>query len=174
MKGKEELERILARIDGKGYKAYKDIQGVTFDTYTLHIDHVQGDPFAAPSRLRVRVDQRYARIPADFYNTPVRRVACADFLTRGFARAIEQVVGGRRGTGKSGLISIDHCGQEILERTAMVVTGEYVEARFVLGLPARGRTVLGKQPGHALEELPAVVEASLSTKYRWQKFAEAC
>jgi predicted ABC-class ATPase len=166
VKGKEELERILARIDGKGYKAYKDIQGsYLFDTYTLHIDHVQGDPFAAPSRLRVRVDQRYARIPADFYNTPVRRVACADFLTRGFARAIEQVVGGRRGTGKSGLISIDHCGQEILERTAMVVTGEYVEARFVLGLPARGRTVLGKQARAMLfEELPAVVEASLFYK----------
>ncbi|MFY9604715.1 MAG: ABC-ATPase domain-containing protein, partial [bacterium] len=144
MKGREELERILARIDGKGYKAYKDIQGsYLFDTYILHIDHVQGDPFAAPSRLRVRVDQRHARIPAEFYNTPARRVACADFLTRSFARAIEEVAGGSRGTGKSGLIAIDRCGQEILERTAMVVTDEYVEARIVLGLPARGRTVLG-------------------------------
>ncbi|HHW55585.1 MAG: ABC-ATPase domain-containing protein [bacterium] len=166
MKGREELERILARIDGKGYKAYKDIQGsYLFDTYILHIDHVQGDPFAAPSRLRVRVDQRHARIPAEFYNTPARRVACADFLTRSFARAIEEVAGGSRGTGKSGLIAIDRCGQEILERTAMVVTDEYVEARIVLGLPARGRTVLGKEARAMLfEELPAIVEASLLYK----------
>lgn len=166
VKSKEELERVLARIDGKGYKAYKDIQGsYLFDTYTLHIDHVQGDPFAAPSRLRVRVDQRYARIPADFYSTPARRVACADFLTRAFARAIDRVAGGHRGTGKSGLIAIDRCGQEILERTAMVVTSEYVEARFVLGLPARGRTVLGREARTMFfEELPAIVEASLFYK----------
>ena len=47
--------------------------------------------------------------------------------------------------GKSGLISIDVGGQEVLERTAMLVNHEWVEARLQVGLPAQGRTVLGRQ-----------------------------
>lgn len=49
----EKLKRILQKIDGKGYKAYKDIQGSYIGNgYHLHIDYVQGDPFASPSRIR--------------------------------------------------------------------------------------------------------------------------
>ena len=53
MKTSEDLKQILERIDHRGYPAYKDTRGVyQFGTYILGIDHVQGDPFAAPSRLR--------------------------------------------------------------------------------------------------------------------------
>ncbi len=46
MSSAEDLRRILRRIDGRGYKAYKDkdIAGVYhFKEYTLFVDHVQGD-----------------------------------------------------------------------------------------------------------------------------------
>ncbi|KKL13159.1 hypothetical protein LCGC14_2528550 [marine sediment metagenome] len=47
MRTENDLKTTLRRIDGKGYKAYKDIKGqYDFGTYTLIIDHVQGDPFA--------------------------------------------------------------------------------------------------------------------------------
>jgi predicted ABC-class ATPase len=56
MPTKEDLRATLDRIDGKGYKAYKELAGsFDFGTFVLHIDHVQGDPFAAPSRLRATV-----------------------------------------------------------------------------------------------------------------------
>ena len=56
MKNQNDLKRELIRIDGKGYKAYKDLEGqYDFKDYILSIDHVQGDPFAAPSRVRVIV-----------------------------------------------------------------------------------------------------------------------
>jgi len=56
MRGKETLRTILRRIDGRGYKAYKEIEGAyDFGEYALFIDHVQGDPFAAPSQVRVQV-----------------------------------------------------------------------------------------------------------------------
>ena len=43
MRSADDLRRILDRIDGRGYKAYKEIQGAfEFPRYTLHIDHVQG------------------------------------------------------------------------------------------------------------------------------------
>ena len=52
MKEKQELRNILDRIDRKGYPAYKELKGVyKFDEYIFVIEHVQGDPFAAPSSL---------------------------------------------------------------------------------------------------------------------------
>lgn len=162
----DELRRTLRRIDGKGYKAYKDIEGsYGFGDYTLIVDHVQGDPFASPSRVRVRLPQRIAGFPKETYRTKSREIALRDFLTRKFLDATRRFCKGNRGTGKSGLISIDRPGQEILERTSMFVNDEYVEARFVMGLPAFGRRIAG---GHAEEmffqELPRIVRSSLLFK----------
>ncbi|MFP4184566.1 MAG: ABC-ATPase domain-containing protein, partial [Halorhodospira sp.] len=44
----EQLQATLQRIDGRGYKAYKDIEGRhAFPGFTLMVDKVQADPFAA-------------------------------------------------------------------------------------------------------------------------------
>jgi hypothetical protein len=64
IKGKDSLRSILNRIDGRGYKAYKDIAGhYKFENFTLYIDYVQGDPFAAPSRIRIRLPHKIAALP---------------------------------------------------------------------------------------------------------------
>jgi len=158
MKSTEDLKRILQRIDGRGYKAYKDLQGMyDFAEYTLLVDHVQGDPFASPSRVRVQIPQRVAKFPPGTFSNKSREIALRDFLTRKFYKASKKCSRGKRGTGKSGIISIDRPGQEILERTSIVITKEHVEARFVMGLPAFGRKIAGR---HAkamfFEELPKI------------------
>ncbi len=157
-----DLETLLLRLDGKGYKAYKGVEGVyRTPNFTLFIDHVQSDPFAPPSRIRVQIEHRKAGFPPDTYSTKSRRIALADFLTRQFAAAAEKVEE-RMGTGHSGLIAIDRPGQEILERTSVVLTEEYIEARFVVGLPARGRRILGKEAAGLLcRKVPKVVEEAL-------------
>ena len=44
------LVDFLNEIDGQGYKAYKGLRDTwSFPDFTLHVDHVQGDPFAEPS-----------------------------------------------------------------------------------------------------------------------------
>jgi len=158
-----DLRRVLQRIDGRGYKAYKDIEGTyDFGEYTLIIDHVQGDPFAAPSRMRVLIPQRAASFPRETYDNRSREVALRDFLTRRFSESIRRFCRGGRGSGKSGLISIDRPGQEILQRTSMFVGGEDVEARFRIGLPAFGRKIAAKNAEAILfEELPRIVKYSL-------------
>ncbi|KPJ89669.1 MAG: ATPase [Spirochaetes bacterium DG_61] len=158
-----DLRRVLQRIDGRGYKAYKDIEGTyDFGEYTLIIDHVQGDPFAAPSRMRVLIPQRAASFPRETYDNRSREVALRDFLTRRFSESIRRFCRGGRGSGKSGLISIDRPGQEILQRTSMFVGGEGVEARFRIGLPAFGRKIAAKNAEAILfEELPRIVKYSL-------------
>ena len=160
-----QLRATLSRIDGRGYKAYKDIEGrYRFGEFELHIDHVQGDPFASPSKIRVRIPQAVARLPDELFADKARRVGLQDFLARQVAGAIRRGVKGQRGTGKSGQVTIDFGGQEVLERTAVLVTKDWTEARMKVGLPAAGRRVLGSQADAILcRELPQVVEQSL----RW-------
>lgn len=170
MATEKDLRDILARIDGRGYKAYKDIEGeYEFHSYTLCVDHVQGDPFAAPSRIRVRVPQHLANLPPPLFNIPVRRIAMQDFLSRLIDRAIQETVQGRRGMGKSGLIAIDVGDQEVLQRTSVIIKPQWVEARLQVGLPASGRTVLGRQAEAMLcTELPKIIENTL----RWHSIAQ--
>lgn len=158
-----DLQRLLYRLDNKGYPAYKDIRGqYTFDEFTLFIDHVQGDPFAAPSRLRARLPLQIAAFPAQTRANRSRLVALRDFLTAAFAGECRSMSDRSRGSGKSGLIAMDAPGQEILERSAVIITDAYVEARFVVGLPARGRRILGRQAAEMLTgDIPKIVGAAL-------------
>ncbi|MBW2122530.1 MAG: ATPase, partial [Deltaproteobacteria bacterium] len=163
MRSREDLRKTLLRIDGRGYKAYKDIEGqYDFGSFRLSIDHVQGDPFASPSRVRALVDLEKSRIPTSFLRNRTRQVALRDYLTRVFDKRLRTLVKGHRGMGTSGVISIDRGGQEVLDRTAVVIEGSTVEARFVVGLPAAGRTILGRESLEIFfDEIPRVVEASL-------------
>ena len=66
MQSQNELRNLLQRIDHKSYPAYKDTRGsYDFGNYVLSIDHVQGDPFAAPSKVSVHVRGTAAKFPAD-------------------------------------------------------------------------------------------------------------
>ncbi|MHC4259974.1 MAG: ABC-ATPase domain-containing protein, partial [Planctomycetota bacterium] len=163
MKNQDDLRTALHRIDGRGYKAYKDLKGVyDFDDYLLRIDHVQGDPFASPSRVRVEVSQELARFPQDTFSGKSRQVGLRDFLARRFHSSARRLSKGNRGTGKSGVIAIDAPGQEVLERTSVFVSDESVEARFVMGLPAFGRRIAAREAeAMFFQELPRIVKASL-------------
>ena len=70
-------------MDHKSYPAYKSLAGVwKFDRYVLVIDHVQGDPFAAPSSLHVEVAHKDAKFPAAYYGEDCVRIALQDYLVR--------------------------------------------------------------------------------------------
>ncbi|MFP4017887.1 MAG: P-loop domain-containing protein [Bacteroidales bacterium] len=165
MKTAQELTHILNRINKKGYKAYKDIEGEYYfeqERYTLIIDHVQGDPFASPSKLRITLSQDIAKFSSENYNNKSREEATRDFITRSFAASIKRHSKGSRGSGKSGKISIDKPGQEILERTSAFINNEQIEVRFTLGLPAYGRKIAGEEAKKIFfDEIPAIVNDSI-------------
>ena len=160
---KEDLLRILSRIDGRGYKAYEDIRGsYDFGDFTLALEHIQGDPFASPSRARVFVPQKEAAFPPSLFSTPARLLGLEDFVGRAFSAAASRETRGHGGMGTSGLVAIDAGGQEVLRRTAVRITAERVEARFFVGLPAFGRSIDGKGAARMLaQEVPAIVRRSL-------------
>ena len=146
MKSSVELKNELFKIDSKGYKAYKVLEGkYDFKKYVLSIDHVQGDPFASPSRVRIIIDNKIAQIPEELFDNKNKEVAVCDFLTRLFSKNIKNQSEKIFGSGKSGLIEISRCPQEILERTAIIRNKNFFEARFYVGFPARGRSVLARE-----------------------------
>lgn len=163
MHSQKDLQNKLFQIDGKGYKAYKSIRGqYNFGDYILSIDSVQGDPFASPSKARVIVSQDKARFPQNLFDKSHKNIAVCDFLTRLFSKNINKYYDKVSGSGKSGLLTVDRPGQEILKRTSVVINENSVEARFEVGLPAAGRKILGKNANIIFSKaLPKIVENTL-------------
>ncbi len=164
MKTSTELRELLNRIDHRGYPAYKDTRGAwQFDGYLLSIDHVQGDPFAAPSKVSVHVPGKLAGFPTELYDEKHKRIALQDFLIRQFSRQVQGFTFKAKGSGKSGLLSVSHCGQEILERTACDIDKNgMVIVRMEIGFPANGRTINARELIKILFEfLPGCVKKSL-------------
>lgn len=162
MTTQENLRQQLQQLDNRGYKAYKSIQGsYEFPDFTLIIDRVQGDPFASPSQVRVQLPQSVAGFPSQLYQNHSREIALRDYITRSFCQVARET-SSRRGTGNSGLIAIVPVGQSILERTSAFITDEYVEVRFVVGLPARGRQIAGRQAAQMLcDDIPEIVNKAI-------------
>ena len=150
MKDLTQLGEDLRAMDGRGYKALKAIKGSwRHDDFVLHVDHVQGDPYAAPSRIRATLPPETTGLPAHASANRSRALGTAAFLARAFGRAARDA-SRSMGTGKSGRIRMAAPGQEVVDQTALLVAGDGgVEARFTVGLPARGRRV----KGHAAAEL---------------------
>ena len=156
MSDRQRLEALLRRIDGRSYPAWKDLGGTwDLDDWTLVVDHVQGDPFAAPSRVRIR-------IPEAVDPTPIvdrdARTAAEDWLLRLARRHLPR---SRRGSGKSGAVQMLAPGPEVMERSAVRLGRDgTVELRIRIGLPARGRRVLGREGrGLLFEDLPGLVSS---------------
>jgi predicted ABC-class ATPase len=162
MRGSRELATALERIDGRGYKSYRDIEGAwRLDELDLFVDRVQSDPFASPSKLRARIDLESTALPRDALANPTRRRAAASWLARAVRSAIDAERPPRLGTGNGGRVTIDAGGPEVLERTAVLLGADFVEARIEVGLPAQGRRALGRAASRLLVEiLPRIVRSA--------------
>ena len=138
----------LHALDGRSYAAYKAIVGRYRAPagWFLHIDRVQSDPYAPPTRIHVDVPTDLHGLAlldeADLLVDVDRRLAVGDFLTR-------ELHAGFRGTA----LSIASPGQEILQRSSIILrpeekkegAGWVLEVRARLALPAQGRSIQGHE-----------------------------
>lgn len=151
------LRDTLHQIDGQGYGTYRQIRGShRLDEFQLSIDKVQVDPYAPASLMRVILPIGVVDLPNELIDDPAGRVATSDFLTRTFAQAIR----------KGSAVSIGTPGQQVLQRSSVVIGQNTVEARIAVDLPAAGRRIRGRQAAQTLtEELPHIVENSLKFQH---------
>lgn len=163
------LERVLREIDRSGYGAYERIEGAwEGDGFTLFVDRVQRDPFATPTRVRLRIPHQVGRIPRDLWERRPRKLATEDFLLRAFADEARNAprIGG---SGRSGELRVDAGGAEIIARSGCEITEHDLELRFRIGLPATGRSVLGRAAAELLcRWIPGAVQA-----VHWQRLNQA-
>jgi predicted ABC-class ATPase len=134
-------------MDGQNYPNYKSIKGeYKFPDFILHILHVQGDPFAAPTRLAITFPSEILRINEKDVHMEERRIGFEDALLRCFKKSLlSKSRSSRKGSGKSGRWGVLPMGQEILKRSACEIASDITTLRFTLGLPAAGRRILGKE-----------------------------
>ena len=164
MQSSTDLQQTLRSIDHKSYPAYKSLKGTyRFPAYALSIDHVQGDPFASPSHISIRIPLKRAGFPQFCLTNTLTRVTLSDYLTRQFAAQVAKFSFRAKGSGKSGLISVSQCGPEVLERTACQVDSDpqtgCITVRFFVGFPANGRSINAKELEKILFDfLPVCVE----------------
>ena len=96
----EKLISQLQKIDGRGYPNYKSIKGTyNFEHFELSIDHVQGDPFAAPSKISLNIPVAKLELPADDIAHSSRRIGLEDGVLRSFFQA-QKNFGKSHGSGK--------------------------------------------------------------------------
>ncbi|TDH74272.1 hypothetical protein CCR75_006349 [Bremia lactucae] len=170
----DQLGYTLQKIHNKNYGAYHELKRVfgfriNDLSFALEFDHIQGDPYASPSRAHVTVSGASAAFPTTMYRDKIQNVALCDYLTRVFA-ANARTCGADAKTlsnswqgAKGGDISIDLPGQHVIERSSInVLPSGDVEARFNINLPARGRSICGDWAHTILvDTLPKLVEQSL-------------
>ncbi len=151
----EELEALLERLDGARYGAYKKLLGLRFATRcgVARFTRVQGDPYAPPSVLEVRGRLALEGIAREY------SVAAADYGYRLLYR-ISKRLSRKRGTGNSGYIGVPRPSNAMLRRSGFEVRGDRFVARLWVGLPARGRRILGVE---ARETLKSAIEAVCRT-----------
>lgn len=110
-------------------------------------------------------------LPSALWNpSRCRQVAVRDYLTRQFAQAVRTAGGDIRAGGngsswastKGGEMHVDTPGQTVLERSSVLITPDYIEARFTVALPAAGRTIVAPLAHAALVDmLPKYIHSSL-------------
>jgi predicted ABC-class ATPase len=165
-----ELRRDIERIDGRPYPAYRDLRDRVYAVgpYRCRFEHVQGDPFAQPSRLGIEVPAHVPGLPDGVRagaGADARR-ATADFLHRAVARVLRGARQ-RTGSGRSGLVEISALGQEVLDRTAIRVGDDgALVVRLAIGLPAAGRRILGREAAELLtERLPHALDEAVARQH---------
>lgn len=159
------LRQKLTAIDQKDYGAYQALKGsYDFGFFSLVVRQVPKDPYAPPHTgvycIRIRRDgPQTVRFNIE---NKTQKIAVCDYLARTFFSASRSTSEVPRGTGFSGMITINEPGQAILERNSVVITDEVIEVRCFLGLPAEGRKICADIAIKMLcEELPEIVRRSL-------------
>lgn len=167
MPAPQELINKITSLNGKGYKSYKTLQGKSFcfGLFELTFEHVQGDPFAAPSRLSIKIELQSAGFAKTHYDTPLRKLALEDHLLREVNRRIQKCQGKIKGSGRSGEIAVQVPGQKIIRRSGLQIKNDDLILTLFAGLPGDGRSVLAKECTKLFTEtLPPVWEENLLAK----------
>ncbi len=171
MRDRKEFYNLLAGIDGKPFAEYEQLVGdFDFARYVIKCPEVDTAPDAKNPVFTIRIPQSIAEIPGHLYDSPVRRTALEDMLTRNLSNAVAQIARFNESGWARRNILIAEPGQKILPRTSVVVTKEYIDACIRIALPykvfsaaAESNRIVDAEMARKVffDDLPEVVSSSL-------------
>lgn len=139
----KDLYQKLRGFSGKKYGLYKSLtqRSWNFGDFSLDFIHVQGDPYAPPSRIRLTIPFRKLNYPKNFITNEIQGLAMADYLLRRLAREMNE----REEC--TSVFTITSPGQEILFRNTLCI-GNFseekegvVEVLMGIRLPGENRLI---------------------------------
>ncbi|GHV12788.1 isopentenyl-diphosphate Delta-isomerase [Fibrobacterales bacterium] len=133
-----ELHNRLLKMNGKPYGVYKSLQGQywNFGDFTLKFTHIQGDPHAQPSRVKLTAKLAELGFEEDLYKTEEKAIALSDFLLRGFSNCV--------GVG----IVVPH--SQIMVRNSLCIENGLVSLLASVNLPGESRRIDGEAASQLL------------------------
>jgi len=168
MKDRKEFYSLLAEMDGKPFAEYERLIGdFDFARYVIKCSKIETAADGEYPIFNIRVPQSIAELPGHLYDSPVRRTALEDLLTRNLCATAAQIARFNESGWARRNILVAEPGQKILPRTSVLVTKEYIDARIRIALPYKvfssgERLVDGEMARKVFfEDLPEVVSTSL-------------
>ncbi|HNX52915.1 MAG TPA: ABC-ATPase domain-containing protein [Pontiellaceae bacterium] len=168
MKDRKEFYNLLAEIDGKPFAEYERLLGdFDFARYVIKCTKIGTANGAENPVFNIRIPQSIAELPGHLYDSPVRRTALEDFLTRNVAESAGRIARFNESGWARRNIIVAEPGQKILPRTSVVVTKEYIDVRLRIALPykvyAAGEHLIDGEMARKVffDDLPEVVSSSI-------------
>ena len=159
------LREILNEIDGKRYSSYKKLGDLVihYGTAKAYFTKIQGDPHAPPSVLEIVVSGKAHSFPYEFFRN---EVPFTDYLARELFKVTKRF-SRKCGSGYSGYIGIPRPSPRILKRSCVEAKGRELILRIYIGLPARGRRILGNQAKKLLlDYAPKIINSIIELSSR--------
>ncbi len=168
------LKEYLNRIDKKSYKLYKNIKGkYNFGRFSLEFVHIQGDPFASPTTVKIESDIKEWSVVNKDIDDELKILAVSDYINRIVYRYLS-IYSSNLGTGKSGLLRIQKPSQKILKRSSVIIKDGTIKLYIKIGLPAYGRKIDAKNAIKLFDNLYESINKSMNAVDRdniekWKK-----
>jgi len=155
----DELERILDKLDGRGYGSYKDLYNVAVSTreFGYKLTTIQGDPHAPPSILEAIIPSSTHKLEEFDLNDPRIYKPLSDYASR-LLYNVARKYSDRCGNGNSCLIGVPKPSPRILYRSTVTFRKNELVLRVWVGLPALGRRVNGRMAKRVLlKRIPRII-----------------
>ena len=157
------LYQKIRTLNGKNYGLYKSLADKPWDfgDFVLDFIHIQGDPFAPPSRVVIKANLSMLGYAPEWGVDFERRLALSDFLFRRLSRLVQE-----RYPEKNAAVVFDMAGPEMLVRNSLWVDNGELRACLQVRLPGDGRKI---QAEDAAEILTMVLSDLVSAGLYYSK-----
>lgn len=155
----KELYQRIKSFSGKNYGNYRQLANkkLDFGDFTLEFLHIQGDPYAPPSKILLSAPLNSLGWNHEYISNITRQIAFSDYLHRELASAVQN-----RYPEKNAPLTLSMPGQEILIRNSLWCDNGNISLILQIALPGEKRLIDSEKAQEILlSALPDILTSAL-------------